>query len=289
MPETYSFAYYDLRAGVKSDTPEPLFPGWQEGDERVCILAAHDVDALLGAGYLILACVQNRVEVSVIVCCDGRAGYSAPEQKDAIVEVRRKEAVAAYGSLGVPPDQRVRLHFLGFPDLSLAGHRGWVLPGGQQGALPALLRTLRELNATRLLIPNGYREHPDNAVVWQMGSEEASLASEPVLPDFGQSRALRSLLQYAVRGDFSPEDALLTGADPRQLRANRAIVAGREVEEKVEEAINCFSSQERIIQKLVALRRGRFFEGRALEPYLWFDPRPQLHYQPYHARIREIS
>ena len=290
MPNAYNFAYYDLIGGRKSQTPDMLFRNWIGTEEQVVILSPHDDDALLGAGYLILACLQNQAEVTVLICCDGRAGYSTPGDKARIVDIRRKEAEAAYACLGLSADRLVRLDF---PDFSLAAHRGWILPGQQEGTLPVFLRTLRKLRATRLLVPNGYREHPDHTAAWYIGTEDGPQVGDPVLvdedPEQAEIKPIRTYLQYSVWGDFSPEDALIMATDPRRLRANLAIVADREVEEKVAEAIACFRSQEKIIEGLVAQRRGRFFEGRVLELYLWYDPRRQLRYQPYHTKIREIG
>ncbi len=65
-----------------------LFPDWRPGDEHVVVLSPHDDDALLGAGYLILAALANGAKVSAVIFCDGRAGYSAPAGREAGVEVQ---------------------------------------------------------------------------------------------------------------------------------------------------------------------------------------------------------
>jgi hypothetical protein len=73
------------------------------------------------------------------------------------------------------------------------------------------------------------------------------------------------------------------------LRANRAIVARPSVEERVQQAIRAFRSQGQIIEGLIAARQGRQFEGRYLELYVDFDPRPALDYRPYHDFIPNIT
>ncbi len=290
MEDAYSFTYYELIGGRKGDTPDPVFRNWAGADERVVILSPHDDDALLGAGYMMMACLQEKAEVTVLICCDGQAGYSDPKEKEQIVAVRRIETEAAYGSLGLPTNRIVRLDI---PDLSLWAHRGLVLPGKQEGLTSLFLRTLRKLRPTRLLVPNGYRENVDHTAAWYLATEEGAMVGDAVLVDEDNSadeiKPVRTFIQYSVWGDFAPEDALVMGKDARRLRANLAIVADREVEEKVEEAIGYFKSQEKIIEQLIAQRRGRFFEGRVVELYLWYDPRRPLRYQPYHARIREIG
>jgi len=290
MPETYNFTYYELIGGRKGDTPDPVFRNWAGADERVVILSPHDDDALLGAGYMILGCLQESAEVTVLICCDGQAGYSDPKEKEHIVAVRRIETEAAYGSLGLPANRVLRLDI---PDLSLWAYRGLVLPWKQEGVTALFLRTLRKLRPTRLLVPNGYRENVDHTAAWCLATEEGPMVGDAVLVDEDISaddiKPIRTFIQYSVWGDFAPEDALVMGKDARRLRANLAIVGDREVEEKIEEAIGYFKSQEKIIEQLIAQRRGRFFEGRVVELYLWYDPRRPLRYQPYHARIREIG
>ncbi len=271
------FIYYDLRQRVGRRDIGLLFPGWREGDERVMVLSPHDDDAMLGAGYAMAACRAHGAPVYVGILCDGSAGYSRVEDKDTIVEVRRGESLRAYARVGVPAE---RVHYFGFPDFSLVSRIGWKLPDGSEGALRPLVALLRELAITRLLIPNGYREHVDHEAAYDIGRYDGVQAGDPVGVDWGAPSAVRSTLQYAVWGDLAPEDALLHGAPP-DIRANRALVAPPAVEEEIAVALAEWKSQALIIDDLIEQRRERDCGLGLAEVYIALDPRPRLDYGPY--------
>ena len=263
-----------------------LFPGWQVGEERVLVFSPHDDDGILGAGYAILAALAGGADVYVAIFCDGWAGYSTPEEAATIVERRRGETVAAYGALGIPEDHIVRFDY---PDLSLWSWLGWQLPGHAQGANARVLPRMRELRPTRLLVPNGYREHVDHEATFRIGLYDGPQVGGAILAEYGRVEPIRSYLQYSVGSNFSPEDALAAGVCGR-IRANRAIVVRAEVEDHIVRAIWRFESQHQVIARIMETRRrNRVREGRAVELYLALDPRPLLDYEPYHHLIARID
>jgi hypothetical protein len=262
-----------------------LFPDWQQGDERLVILSPHDDDGLLGAGYVVLAALANGAVVYLCILCDGSAGYSTPNEKESIVATRRAETLAAYGVLGLDEKQILRCDY---PDFSLIGYEGWSLPNGSGGSMQRILPLLRHLRATRLLIPNGKREHIDHEATERIGRYDGPQVGDRVLADFGLADPIRSTLQYAVWGDLSPEDALVNGRSPA-LRGNRAILAPVTFEERVGAALRAYRSQARIIESLLTARRGRRHRDRWLEVYLALDPRPHLDFGPYHNAIEQID
>ncbi|MGQ9629988.1 MAG: PIG-L deacetylase family protein [bacterium] len=279
------FRYYDLRRGVRSREIDLIFPGWNCGDERIAVLSPHDDDGILGAGYAILAALANGGEVYIFIFCDGRAGYSFPEDKDGIVERRREETSAAYRILGIQKGHIVRFDY---PDFSLAFSIGWIMPGGGEGTISRVLPALRKLKITRLLIANGYREHIDHEAVSKVGGFDGPQVGDSILVDWGAPVKIKSFLEYPVWGDFSPEDALISGSDLR-VRGNRAIKATSIVEETIASGLKEFRSQERVIEGLLRAREGRRREDGYIEVYLAFDPRPALDYSPYHRAIESID
>jgi LmbE family N-acetylglucosaminyl deacetylase len=279
------FVFYELRQRLGSRDISVLFSGWEPGRERVMVLSPHDDDALLGAGYAMAASRACGAEVYVCILCDGSAGYSREEQRATIVEVRKREALNAYRVAGVPEDHVVHL---GFPDFSLVSYIGWRLSAGCPGTLARVIPLLRKLGITRLMIPNGYREHTDHEAAYDVGRYDGVQAGDPVLADHGAPCAIKSTTQYAVWGDFSPEDAVLAGAD-LSIRANRAIVADYGVEEEVARALAQFGSQGQIIQGLIEQRRARDCGAGMMELYIAMDPRPRLEYAPYARAIRSIQ
>jgi LmbE family N-acetylglucosaminyl deacetylase len=280
------FAYYDLRRRTATNAIDTLFPGWRPGDERVVVFSPHDDDALIGAGYLILAARANGGEVSVVIFCDGRAGYSDAGQRGTIVETRRRETASAFERAGITRESTLRLDYA---DFSAWSRMGWQLPGGQAGSFAATLPYLRSIRATRVLVPNGYREHADHEAVARIGAYDVPQVGDPILVDWGRPSPIRSLLEYAVWSDFGPEDSLVAGAPP-DVRANRAIAAPGEAEAAIAEALREFRSQLRIIDRLLESRPSRrLADGRYLEAYRWFDPRPHLDYQPYVSAVEAIE
>ncbi len=285
MSVSKEFTYYDLRRRKRSEDISLLFPDWRPGDEQIAVLSPHDDDAALGAGYILQAAQVNGAEVYIFIFCNGCAGYSFPEEKETIVATRQQETIASCAVLDIPEDHIVRFDY---PDFSLMPNLGWRMPWNATGTMEYHLRALRDRRITRILVPNGYREHIDHEATYRAGAYDGPQVGDPVLADWGLTPAIRSTIQYAVWGDFSPEDALVN-AEPVTLRANRAIVTTPSVEERVREAIRAFRSQGQIIEGLIAARQGRQFDGRYLELYLDFDARPALDYRPYHNFIADIG
>jgi hypothetical protein len=281
-----SFKYYDLRARKGTHHINTLFPYWQTGNERLLVLSPHDDDALLGAGYAMAAARANGAEVHVAVCCDGSAGYSRIEDRDTIVEVRRAESTRAYGRLGLHQDKH--LHYLGYPDFSLVNYIGWKLSAGFKGTLQPFITLLRKLGITRLMIPNGYREHTDHTAAYEIGRFDGVQAGDAVGVDWGERTSIASVVQYPVWGDLCPEDALLHNAHP-SIRANRAILAPMVVEDLVASAFHEWQSQMAIIKNLIVERQERRAAGGMLEVYLTHEPRPKLEYQPYVDLVKGIQ
>jgi len=271
------FRYYDLRAGRGSHDINVLFPDWSPEDERLLVVSPHDDDALLGAGYAIAAAQGKGGVAHVAICCDGSAGYSRVEDRETIVEARRRESVAAYDTLGIPAD---RVHYLGYPDFSLRGYLGWKLPSGRLGTLQPFVTLLRRIEVTRLIIPNGYREHVDHEAAYDLGRYDGVQAGDPVGVDWGEPSVVRNVLQYSVWADLSPEDALVNGA-PTDIRANRALVAPYALEDRIADALAAWQSQQQIIAGLLRQRRERDTGDGLVELYIALDPRPKLDYGPY--------
>jgi LmbE family N-acetylglucosaminyl deacetylase len=284
------FHFYDLRSGTRLDSIELLFPGWQTGDERLVVLSPHDDDGLLGAGLLMQAVAAAGGTTHLVIFCAGDAGYSDPSGRDTIVERRRAETTAAYGLLGLRPQDITRLDI---PDFSVLPRIGRLMPWGGEGTFATTVPLLRRLRATRLAIPNRYREHVDHEAVGRIGAFDGPQAGDPMLVDWGEPHPVRSFLEYAVWGDFSPEDELASrqgvDASRRGTKANRALLAPAEAEERVREALARYASQLQIIAGLVEAREGRGCAGGFLEVFQHFDARPALSWEPYRKRIAEID
>lgn len=280
------FTFYHLRSGEKSPDISLLFPGWQKGDERVAIFSPHDDDALLGPGYLLQAIPLFGGEIEIIIFCNGSGGYSTIEHKPIISALRARETAQAYQKLGIVES---KIHRLDYDDYSVWPFIGWKLATGAEGTFQKILPLLRKLKITRVVAPNGYQEHLDHTATFWVASFDTPQAGDPVMADWGENYPVRSLLQYAVWSDFSPEDAFLQGESPT-IRANLALKAPAKAEENIQEAMQAFRTQANIIAGLMSERAERqISQQEFIEVYLSFDPRPKCDYRKYINKIEEID
>ncbi len=277
------FTYCDVNTKAVTEDINLLFPGFSK-DEVLVVMSPHDDDAVIGAGYAMLAAQKAGADVYVMIFCRGDAGYSTVEEKDTIEEVRYRETVNCYARLGIPEDHILRL---GFPDFSAIGHCGWEKADGKPGEMPVILKFLREKKVTRVMIPNHYHEHIDHLAAHIMASYDSPQAGDAALVDYGTPSTVKSTLEYSVWADLDPEDALVFGRSTN-LRANRILVVDESVEEKIDEAISAYVSQSEIIKGLVEARKERkTADGRFVEVYISFDCRPKIDFSPYVNWVEE--
>jgi LmbE family N-acetylglucosaminyl deacetylase len=270
--------FIDFSRLRKSGQIDLIFPEWKKG-ERIAFFSPHDDDAVLGAGYLILATGKSEGVPVVIVFCRGDAGYSTPAEKKGIVGRRKKEAVRAYGTLGVNSKD---IRFFSLPDFSLRAHLDRRPPWGK-GIFDRIISILRQDRISRVVFSSGHLEHWDHTAVFEAGIYAASQAQDPILVDLGRPHPMKTYLSYSVWGDFEP-------APPGQsTRADLGILASDEDEQRVIAAISEFSSQARIIENIVSRRQKRKTKGRYLELYKTIRIRQPIDYAHYFYLLKKIS
>ena len=278
--------YIDLRAQTTSENIDTLFPNWERGNERLAVFGAHDDDPLIGAGYAMSAAAENDADLFVVIFCNGNCGYSTPEQKLSIVETRRVENENAMVKFGVPRENITRFEY---PDFSLRQFAGKTLDSGKDGTFLKIVDFIRKKKITRVLIPNGFREHYDHTAAYEMAIYDIVQAGDPVVSDRGKTQKVKSTMQYSVWADFSPEDALVRNEKNCSIRANKAILCQHAVEDQVCDAISEYSSQAQIIENLMQARKERFTGNGFLELYIDMDPRPKLDYSPYVSLVKKLT
>ncbi|HIS04172.1 MAG TPA: PIG-L family deacetylase [Candidatus Pullichristensenella avicola] len=276
------YALLDLNTGKFDGGLETLFPGWNGAQERLCVYSPHDDDAILGAGYAMRAALDSGAQVHIFIVCSGNAGYSTVEAKDTIVETRKRETLACYAAFGIPAENIV---FLDFSDFSALSSLGWQVAPDREGHFHRTIAELRARKITRILAPNHYREHIDHIAASMMAAYDAPQCGDAMAVDWGEPTPVLSVAEYSVWADLDPEDALLHKRDPH-LRANTVLVAAPEVEECVCNGIRQYASQQEIIAGLIEQRQERRLgDGRYVEVYLRFDPRPKLDFSPYRLAV----
>jgi len=226
---------------------ELLFPGWTSG-EQVAFFSPHDDDVALGAGYLLLATAKNGGTPSIFIFCSGDAGYSTPEEKATIVSTRKKEAVAAYGDLGV---DKKNIIFFDIPDFSLMAAMNREAPAGKS-LFDRIVMFFRSMKISRVVFPSGHYEHWDHTAAFYHGIYTSPQAGDPILADLGTPQTINSYFIYSVWGDFEPSNARQKG-----IRADLGILARERQETAVRKALGRFVSQGKIMQNTVAMLRDR--------------------------------
>ncbi len=278
------YTYYNTNTKEVNNDINTIFPGFGK-NEVLAVMSPHDDDAVIGAGYAMLAAKEAGADVYVVIFCRGDAGYSTIEEKATIEEVRKNETFDCYERMGIPRENIIRMDF---PDFSAIGNLGWEKADGKSGQMPKLLKILRDNKVTRVMIPNHYHEHIDHLATYLMSSFDTPQAGDAALVDNGTPHAVKSTLQYCVWADLDPEDALVHGR-ATNIRANRILSVDKEVEEIIDDAITAYVSQGEIIKNLVNARKEReTSDGRFIEVYIEFDCRPKISFKPYLEWIENI-
>ena len=155
--------------------------------------------------------------------------------------------------------------------------------------MPTLLRFFREKKVTRVMIPNHYHEHIDHLAAHLMSSYDVPQAGDAALVDHGTPHPVRSVLEYSVWADLSPEDALVCGRNST-LRANRIMIVDKDAEDRIRNAISAYVSQEEIIRGLVNAREERRTAADTyIEVYLTMDCRPKIDFKPYIDWVQTLT
>ena len=280
-----SFKYYNVNERTVSDDINVIFPNFGE-NEVLAVMSPHDDDAIIGAGYAMLAAKKAGADVYVVIFCRGDAGYSTVEEKETIEEVRKKETFDCYERLGIPEDHIIRLDFR---DFSAFGNIGWEKADGKEGDMPRILKFFRDKKVTRVMVPNHHREHIDHTAAHIMSSFNVPQAGDICIVDNGTPHSVKSVLEYSVWADLAPDDALVNGR-PSNLRANRILAVSADVEEEIANAVSAYVSQIEIIKGLVAARKERkTADGDYVEVYLTLDCRPKIDFSPYKEFVESVK
>jgi len=270
--------YLDFNNKMKKNSINLLFSDWRAG-ERVAFFSPHDDDVVLGAGYLVLAVIKSKGLPYVFVFCRGDAGYSEIDKKEEIVKVRRIETIEAYRKIGVPED---RIYFFDIPDFSLMSYLDRINKEKRKGLFEPILHILRKEKISRVVFSSGDYEHWDHTAAFYFGLYVTPQAQDPILVDLGRPVRLKSFLAYSVWSDFEfrPEK--------KGLNADLGILAEREDESKIMEALRTFKSQGNIIQNIVRQRSKRKINNLYLEVYKKINLRRPIDYRPYFKVIHEL-
>jgi len=222
---------------------------WQGSAERFVFVSPHDDDACLGGGLLIQLAQREKVPVSIMIVTDGRMGYCSAAEEKQITDIRRREAIESYRTLGVAEED---IFCLDFPDCQLAAFRGrWRArpdePGqiqGHGGLQNAFTYYLRKIRPTQCFLPTASDLHPDHRIVHEEFLISLFHCSGDIWPELGNPVAkVPYVHELGVYCDFP--------APPRlRVRAPMAYL------ERKLQAIAAFKSQRQISALIDIVRKG---------------------------------
>lgn len=214
------------------------FDDWRGAGERWLFISPHDDDVIVGSGLLIQRAVEEGVDISVVITTDGRMGYCDLAQREAIVEIRKRETLESFALVGVD-----KVSWLGFPDGDLARNLGRRRaqegdPGvieGYAGLQNAYVRILRDLRPTRLFVATGNDLHPDHKYVYQEALVSIFHAQGEIWPELGLPiPEAPAVYEMAVYSPFPEDPNIMIEGRPVHLERKLAAISAYRSQKQID-------------------------------------------------------
>jgi len=263
---------------------------WQSDKEYFLLVSPHDDDAALGAGLLIQLAKRENVPVHILIVTDGGMGYCSAKEKDTIAEIRHKETLECYQSLGVPTEN---ILWLGFPDCRVSNYRGrspatpknpsvsarpsldGLAISGFVGLQNTFTFCLRKINPTQCFLPTQNDLHPDHRIIYEEFLISLFHAAGNIWPELGKPLARVPYVHtFAVYCDFASPPTLRMSTPlvylENKLKAIASFRSQRQISSLIENVRHC--GPEEYIQAIdfklyhPASYRNMFEEKKVLGP-----------------------
>jgi LmbE family N-acetylglucosaminyl deacetylase len=222
---------------------------WQGKKERFLIVSPHDDDAALGAGLLIQLAKRENVPVHILIVTDGRMGYCSAQEKDTIAEIRQKEGLECYRTLGVPVKN---IAWLGYPDCQLNDYRGRrpvednnpLGIAGFVGLQNSFTHHLRKVKPTQCFLPTSNDLHPDHRIIYDEFLISLFHAAGNIWPELGKPLGKVPYVHtFAVYCDFPAPPTLRMRAPmsylENKLNAIAAFRSQKQISSLIENVRHC--------------------------------------------------
>lgn len=239
-----SFLFTRLENGRKdrSSSLTDILKIREPGQQRWLCVAAHDDDIVGGAAMWLQAAVQAGIRVEILVTSDGRMGYCTAEQRDHIVEIRRKETIDSFAILGIGREQ---IQYIDFPDGGLCNFQGRRVaqPGepaiaGFTGLQNAYTWHLRRVRPTALLTVNPVDLHPDHQISCRELMISVFHAIGVIWPELGEPiEHLPTVYETTTYSNFVEPPNLELRADPAALETKLRCIAAYRSQAQIENFI----------------------------------------------------
>lgn len=269
-----SFRFTRLTASGKQRTSSlsEVMGGEDLAQQSWLFVSPHDDDLCVGAGMLIQAAVQSRVDVHVLVVTDGCMGYCRQDQQQGIVDIRHRETLESFAILGVTSD---KVTYVGYPDGGLVPYIGRRLAragdpslAGCVGLQNAFTYHLRQVRPSRVFVPTHTDLHPDHQITHSELMISLFHASGAIWPELGPPLAqVPRLGELAVYCDFAGQPNLEIVGDEDAFRTKLA-------------GIEAYRSQVQIAALVDHLRKAGPYEYVRDFAFQLFSPE---HYKPLFA------
>ncbi len=190
-----------------------------ENWKRVLVFGAHVDDEVIGPGGTIARLSRLGAEITVVTFTGGDAdtGYSRPEWKGKVGEMRREEARQIDAILGIR-----RRVFLGYPTQDVRN---------EIQAYQACVRLIRDVRPDVIFTHWNEDKHRDHRAVSTLVDEARWKAAENLMNDFGDPWYTPELFFFEI-AELFPHPSLLveiTSTIEQKLAAMQAAVTQLEV------------------------------------------------------------
>jgi LmbE family N-acetylglucosaminyl deacetylase len=227
-------------------------------------VSPHDDDLCIGAGLLMQAAVREGIDVQVLIVTDGCLGYCRDDQKDGIVEIRRRETFESFGVLGISARN---VTYINYPDGGLfpyigrrPAHEGEPAIEGYVGLQNAFTYYLRKFRPTRVFVPTHTDLHPDHRITHSELMISLFHAAGAIWPELGAPLMdVPSVGELAVYCDFAQVP-------------NLEIIGDDEVFQTKLRSIEVYHSQVQIGSLVASLRAAGPYEYVRESEFRLFSP-----------------
>jgi len=198
---------------------------------------------------LIQLAVHEGLPVHILIVTDGSTGYCSEEDRDSIVDIRRKEALESYHYLGVAEENIV---WLGFQDAHIHSCLGReqaksnrdLSIKGFTGLRNAFTYYLRRIKPTQCILPTRNDLHPTHHIVYDEFLISLFHASGDIWPELGKPlAAIPHAHEIAVYCDFAAPPTLRMATPisylENKLKAIGAFRSQRQISSMIENIRNC--------------------------------------------------
>jgi LmbE family N-acetylglucosaminyl deacetylase len=221
--------------------------GVNAANQRILFLHPHDDDAIVGAGMTVALTVAEGFDVHIAIATGGQMGYCSLEDRPAIVEIRRREALASYKLLGVDES---RITFFGYADGTTYNYIGRRPAGegepaieGYTGMENHMTYIIRKISPQHIFTSPSTDLHPDHQAVNKELLISLYHASGDIWPELGKPCPLPQVYEYPGYVELSAPPNIMIEADDALFQRKLA-------------AIGCYVSQKQIEATVAALREA---------------------------------